>query len=239
MLDNRRLLVAVVILALMGVLALFAYSTTIKPVQVDLADIDESHVVKIITTSGTISYARALSDGSLSLELLNMSNSAAINVYVPSNVIDQLGMNMTPGTGLEITGEVLLYQDELEVSVASAQDMKVISVAGSMVYELGTIMGSIEMFDGMTIQTNGNALDIVTISSDGDLVGTSFVLYQKQGNVSYSLDCIMFDTDLSEVLEEWGPVNVTGQISYYANTGSWQLIVDNVEPMVINENHNL
>ena len=229
MLDNKKLLITVVSLALIGVLALFAYSTTIKPVQVELNNINNEHVGKIVTTNGTITSSRTLSDGSLSLKICDIDTLTEIIVFFPANAYEEWNGNLTPGTIIQVTGEVLLYQEEIEISIASAQDVIVISEPTSVSYNLWTVMDSVEMFDGMNIQTNGSMLDITAIYSDGELIGTSFTLYQRHDNQSYSLECMAFDVDLTAYYDDWDMVNVTGQISYYSNYGTWQLIVNSIE----------
>ena len=229
MLDNKKLLITVVTLALVGVLALFAYSTTIKPVNVQLEHIDTSHVGQIVTTNGTITHARALSDGSLSIELSDIESMKQLEVYFPSSIIGSWeGGNLTPGTIIQVTGEVMLYQEKLEISIASAGDLIVISQPIEIKYDLSTIMGSIEMFNGMEVQTNGTMLDVSQIYNSEGLLGTGFVLYRDYGNESYSLECMCFNRTL-EQFEEWDEVIVTGKISFYTNKGCWQLIVELVE----------
>ena len=229
MLDNKKLLITVVSLALIGVLALFAYSTTIKPVQVELNNINSEHVGKIVTTNGTITSARTLSDGSVSMEICDIDTLTEIKVFFPSSAYESWEGNMTPGTIIQVTGEVILYQEEIEISIASSQDVIVISESTSISYDLWVVMDSIEMFDGMNIQTNGSMLDITAIRSDGDLIGTSFSLYLRHDNQSYSLECMVFDVDLTADYDDWDMVDVNGQISYYSNYGTWQLIVNTIE----------
>ncbi len=229
MLDNKKLLITVVSLALIGVLALFAYSTTIKPVQVDLESINSEHIGKIITTNGTITSSRTLSDGSISMEICDIDTLTEIKVFFPASAYESWEGNLTPGTIIQLTGEVILYQEEIEISIASAQDVIIISQPTSISYDLWVVMDSIEMFDGMSIRTNGSMLDITAIRSDGELIGTSFTLYLRHDNQSYSLNCMAFDIDLTADYDVWDMVDVTGQISYYSNYGTWQLIVDTIE----------
>ncbi len=229
MLDNKKLLITVVSLALIGVLALFAYSTTIKPVQVELNNINNEHVGKIVTTNGTITSSRTLSDGSISFEICDIDTLTEIIVFFPANAYEEWEGNLTPGAIIQVTGEVLLYQEEIEISIASAQDVMIISQPTSISYDLWTVMDSMEMFDGMNIQTNGSMLDITTIRSDGALIGTSFTLYQRHDNQSYSLKCMAFDVDLTADYHEWDMVDISGQISYYSNYGTWQLVVENID----------
>lgn len=230
MLDNRGLLFTVVPLALIGVLLLFAYSSTIKPVRVELASINDEHLGRIITTNGTVSWARTLSDGSVSFGICDIVSSSEITVYFPSNAYESWVGNLTPGTVIEVTGEVLMYQDEMEISVASSRDVIVISAPAGIQYGLWTIMDSIEMFDGMTVRTNGSMLDIAVIRSGGELVGTGFTLYQRHENQSYSMECMAFGADLTGGYGEWDTVSVTGRVSYYSNKGCWQIVVDAVAP---------
>ncbi len=229
MLDNKKLLITVVSLALIGVLALFAYSATIKPVQVELENINNDHIGKIITTNGTITSSRTLSDGSISMEICDIDTLTEIKVFFPSSAYESWEGNLTPGTIIQVTGEVILYQEEIEISIASAQDVIIISQSTSISYDLWTVMDSIEMFDGMNIRTNGSMLDITAIRSGGDLIGTSFTLYLRHDNQSYSLKCMVFDVDLTADYDDWDMVDVTGRISYYSNYGTWQLIVDTIE----------
>ena len=231
MLDNKKLLITVVSLALIGVLALFVYSTTIKPVKVELESIDSAYIGKIITTNGTINSARILSDGSLSMEICDFDSLAKLKVYFPASIYEAWnGGNLTPGTTIEVTGEVIQYQEEMEISIASSDDLVVLSGPGFIRYDLWTIMDSVELFDGMEIRTNGSILDISKIESSGELVGTGFTLYQRHNNQSYSLNCIVFDRDLTDQYFDWNQINVIGDISFYTNTGSWQLVVDVIEP---------
>jgi len=229
MLDNKRLLITIVSLALIGVLALFVYSTTIKPVRVGLDQINDEYIGKVVTTNGTISSVRILADGSLSMEICHIDTMKDVNVYVPSNVFESWSGNLTPGTIIEVTGEVTSYQERMEITISSAGDMSIISEPAGILYDLWTVMDSIEMFDGMTIKTNGSMLDITAIRSDGELVGTSFTLYQRHDNQSYSLKCMAFDVDLTANFEDWDSVNATGQISYYSNGGNWQLVIDDID----------
>jgi len=230
MIDNRKLLFTVTALALIGVTALFVYSTTIQPQAVSLDEIDNSLVGKVITTNGTITHARTLSDGSLSLEIASLNSNSVLEVYFPTSEFEGWsGGNLTPGTVIEVTGEVLLYQESLEISVSSAQDLRVIAEATESRYDLWVIMDSVEMFDGMKVRTNGTMVDMVTIYSSEQLVGTSFSLQQRLENQTYSLECMCFNQTL-EQFEEFDAVSVTGDISFYSNKGCWQLIVELVEP---------
>ena len=131
MLDNHKLLITVVSIALIGVLALFAYSTTIKPIKVNLDNIDTTYIGKIVTTNGTISLARILSDNSLSMEIYDFDTLSNLIVYFPASAYENWnGGNLTPGTTIEVTGEVIQYQEQMEISIASSDDVTILSRPG-------------------------------------------------------------------------------------------------------------
>ena len=226
MLDNRKLLILVVTIALVGIISLFLYSSTIKPEKVSIGDIDESMVGKLVWTSGMIGYSRTLSDGSLSVELTDIQSGVDIRVYVPFGVYDTwAGPPLTPGTTIEVEGEVEMYADEVEISVNSAEGLRVVSGSVAPEFELWQVLESVEVLEHMNLTTEGIAYDVGVIESSGDLVGTAFVVTTKHENASYSLDCILFDADLTSVIEDGDRIRVTGVLEFYKNKGCWQLVL--------------
>jgi len=229
-LDNKKLLILLVTVALVGVLSLFLYSSTIKPTEMAISGIDEGMVGKMVKTSGTVTYARTLGDGSLSLMLTEMLADSGIRVYIPSRVSEDLtGVIITPGVEIEVVGEVELYADEVEISVTSAEGVTVLSGSVSPDYELWQVLESVEVLEHMNLTTEGIAYDVDVIESSGNLIGTSFVITSRHQNASYSLDCMYFDADLSPAIEDGDLVKVTGVLEFYMNKGCWQLILNDIE----------
>ena len=228
--DNKKLLILLVTVALVGVLSLFLYSSTIKPTEMAISGIDEGMVGKMVKTSGTVTYARTLGDGSLSLMLTEMLADSGIRVYIPSRVSEDLtGVIITPGVEIEVVGEVELYADEVEISVTSAEGVTVLSGSVSPDYELWQVLESVEVLEHMNLTTEGIAYDVDVIESSGNLIGTSFVITSRHQNASYSLDCMYFDADLSPAIEDGDLVKVTGVLEFYMNKGCWQLILNDIE----------
>ena len=127
---------------------------------------------------------------------------------------------------VEILHNFTLVHDDIMDSADKRRGRETLHIK----YDISTIMQSIEMFDGMEVQTNGTILDMSQIYNSEGLLGTSFVLYRDYGNESYSLECMCFNRTL-EQFEEWDEVKVTGTISFYTNKGCWQLIIELVEPV--------
>jgi DNA/RNA endonuclease YhcR with UshA esterase domain len=229
MLENKKLLILVVAGSLIGVLCLFLYSSTIKPVEVNIDEIDDGMVGKMVMTTGMITYTRSLSDDSLSILLTDLNTDISIRVYLPARVTDALaGTILTPGAVLEVVGEVELYGDEVEITVNSADGLNVVSTSVNPEFELWQILESVEVLEYMNLTTSGIAYDIDVIESSGELIGTSFVITSKYQNATYSLDCIFFDEDLSSSIGEGDRLTVTGVLEYYEKKGCWQLILNDV-----------
>lgn len=238
MIDHRKLLILVITISLVGVLSLFLYSTTIKPTEVSIAEIDESMVGDIVKTGGMITYSRTLSEGSLSILISDVSGGASIRIYIPNSVAEAWdGGNLTPGAVLEVIGEVDIYGEEVEISVSSAENLEIISAAGSASFELWQILESLEVLEHMNLTTTGKAYDIAVIKSSGELVGTSFVVTAKYQNSTYSLDCMYFDEDLTGIVEEGDGVSVTGALEFYTNKGCWQLIISDIDVLAENKTY--
>ena len=231
MIDNKKLLVTIIALAIVGVLGLFVYSTTIKPIELKIGEIDASHVGTIIRTTGVITRTSVFADGSISMVLGDFNDSSSIPVYFPSDVSRSISNeSFIPGTQVRVQGEVTLYQESVEISVSRADGLTVLSEANGTEYDLRTVMQSIEMFDGMEITTAGDILEMNAIYNSDGLLGTSFQVMQKYDNQTYYLECMCFDQDLTQQYHDWDAVQVTGTISFYDNRGYWQMAAEIVSP---------
>ncbi|MBA3046266.1 MAG: hypothetical protein KKH41_03660 [Candidatus Thermoplasmatota archaeon] len=232
MLENRKLLVTVTVIAIVGVLSLVAYSTTLGQLEIAIGDIDMSHDGLVVVTIGTITDSRALSDGGASLTISDFNTSSSIGVYVPSDAVPTgEGANLVFGTLVRVTGTVSMYLESPEIGVAKPGDIVILSGPGNSSFELATVMRSVQLFDGMEITTDGQIMDMEVLSSSGNLTGTSFRLRQQSENQTYYLECICFDRDLVALHDEWDSVRITGTISYYENSGCWRMVVEVVFPI--------
>lgn len=233
MIDHNKLLILVITISLVGVLSLFLYSTTIEPMSVSIGEINESLVGNIVKTSGMITYTRTLSDNSLSIRTSNVTSQASILVYVPNDVYDSwTGGNLTPGTQIEVQGEVELYGGSLEISVSSIEDLIIVSVSESNTFELWQILESLDVLKNMNLTTSGTIHDLVVIESSGELIGTTFDISAEHENKTYSLDCIIFDQDLTIDYADWDVITLTGELGFYTYKGCWQIVVENIEGLV-------
>jgi len=232
MLDNRKLLLAVTALAITGVLALFFYSATLGATEVGIADIQRSHEGCIVVTDGTVTDARVFSGGSISLVLSDMATSASVGVFIPADAAMGISnSSLVPGAQLNVRGVLSFYLEKPEIAVSGPGDITLLADAGSIEYGLDTVMKAIGLFDGMEITTTGQLTEMRAITSSGNLVGTSFRLREVVDNQTYCLECMCYGLDLTTMHDDWDPVRVSGTVSYYRNTGCWQMGVEIINPM--------
>ncbi len=232
MLDNRKLLITVTVLAIVGVLSLLAYSATLGDTELDIAEIQRSHEGCVLVTSGTVTDARTLPGGSISMTLSDMNTSASVGVYISPEVAKLIANNtLIPGGKLSVRGVLSFYLESPEIAVSRAGDIIILAESGNSEYDMATLMGAIALFDGLETTTSGNMADMEVIMSSGNLVGTSFQLWDTVDNQTYSLECMCFDRDLSAMHSDGDMVIVTGMISYYENRGCWQMMVEIISPI--------
>ncbi len=230
MIENKGLLIAVTALALVGVLGLFAYSATLEPLSLEIGEIGQQHAGTIVSSRGTVTQARSVAGGAVSLTLCDFDTSSSIGVFYSSDKDEPLPNGIVPGAFVSVKGEVRLYQESPELYVTKAGDIALISMANGTEYGLDTVMESIQMFDGLNITTAGSIADLEAISSENGLAGTAFSLVGESDNRTYSLECFCYGRDLTILYDEWDAVRVTGRISYYTAGGCWQMDAEVVSP---------
>lgn len=225
MIDDRKLLISVTALALVGVLGLFIYSSTLEPLSLEIGEIGEEHVGKIIRTQGTLTKVRMAAGGSLSMTICDFNTSSSISVfYSPDSGSAPAGL--LPGALIRIEGEVEIYEGSVEISVAKASQITLLMPANSTEYSLHVLMESLQMFDGLNVSTTGQIADIEPIYSADGLIGTGFSIVGEFENKTYCLECFCYDRDISVSFSDWDAVIVTGRISYYTANGSWQMTAE-------------
>ncbi len=230
MIESRKLLVTVTVLALAGVIGLFCYSAMLEPLSLGIGEIGEQHTGSVVETEGTVTQAWEISGGAVSLTLCDFNNSASIGVFYTPDAGEPLPEGIMPGATVSVRGEVRLYREAPEIYVTKAADIVLISPANSTEYCLNTVMESIRMFDGLNITTSGHITDMEVITSQDGPAGTAFRLVAESGNRTYSLECFCHGRDLAPLYNDWESVRVTGGISYYTQKGCWQMSVEVISP---------
>ncbi len=231
MLDNRKLLYTVTVLAVIGVLGLLAYSATLGAVELDIAEIQRSHEGSVIVTSGMVTDARTFPGGSVSLTLSDVNASASVGIFISPEVAQGVAnCSLIPGSVLSVRGVISFYLEKPEITISRPGDITLLAESGIIEYDLGVVMNAIELFDNIEVTTTGQITDMNVIASSGEILGTSFTLKGTTDNRTYYLDCMFYDKDLTALHSDWDRVRVAGTINYQQNRGCWQMTVEIINP---------
>ena len=236
MLDNHKFLAIAIIVSITGVLALYFYASSISPEEMAIADIGDDDIGSLVTLNGTIRTVKVLEDGSASYELVDPDTNASIVVYVRSEaytsyINDEQGP--LPGTVFQFTGTIEVYQELFELVVSSSSDMMKITGPEEIMIPAHQLLGSPELYDGMTVWTSGTMESPYIISDANGTKGMGFDLEEVYGNRTYRLACVVFDNDMIGAYETGSMVEVSGTFQYYAGTGNWQIMMDDENDIFI------
>lgn len=227
MIDNRKLLAIVITLSLAGVLTLFFLSTTIEAEELAISQITDEHVGTLVKVNATVKKVRTTGE-TATITLIDTDN-GTLEVFMYSDVYDnwQDAGRALPGARMAAEGIVNKYEDKFELVVSSAENVEVTAPATSNFVEVPQLLASPDIFDGMTVRTEGNMTDIEIVPG-----GMVFRLKVTDGS-AYYLDCIVFDEAVEGAYLEGDRVEVVGSFGYYTNMGHWQLEIDGEQGIVM------
>ncbi|MEM3421525.1 MAG: OB-fold nucleic acid binding domain-containing protein [Candidatus Hadarchaeum sp.] len=124
------------ICSLVGLVARYAAAVTVRPKITPIASLNESFIGLRVSVSGQVVDYRDHKEGHLFLKLKDKSG-GLVNVPIFSRTRSQLEESIELLDIVEITGEVALYQGELEVIPEGAKDVKIVHTAPTKLSEIG------------------------------------------------------------------------------------------------------
>ncbi|MEM2889959.1 MAG: OB-fold nucleic acid binding domain-containing protein [Candidatus Hadarchaeum sp.] len=124
------------ICSLVGLVAIYAAAVTARPKITPIASLNETFIGLRVSVSGQVVEYRDHQEGHLFLKLKDKSG-GLVNVPIFSRTRSQLEESIELLDIVEITGEVALYQGELEVIPEGAKDVKVVHTAPVKLSEIG------------------------------------------------------------------------------------------------------
>lgn len=113
--------------SLIGLIAIYASAATARPRITSISSLDNSFVGLRVAISGRVMDCREHKEGHLFLKL--QDHSGIVSVPIFSRTRAQMEESIEMLDVVEVTGEVALYQDELEVIPEGAADIKVVHTA--------------------------------------------------------------------------------------------------------------
>ncbi len=237
MLDNHRFLAIAITVSIIGVLGLYFYATSISPEEMAIADIGEDDIGSLVRLNGTIKSTKTLEDGSASLELVDVNTNASIVIYIHQDRYEEYIMDnpghVIPGAVFEFTGTIEEYQGAFELVVSSSDWMTRLADAGGTMTSAHQLLDSPDLYDGMTVRVGGTLESPYLISDANGTKGMGFELEEIHDNRTYRLTCVVFDDDMIGDYETGSLVEVVGTFQYYAGTGSWQVMMDDENDVLV------
>ncbi len=213
--GRNRLLVVAVVVALVGVLGLYAYATTLQGRQVRLGDVGGDDVGSLVRVEGLLKDSRTTSGGSLRWVVMDPEDYATLGVFLPREVVDGLADSAAyvPGASVALVGEVQEYRGAVELYVASPRDVRLLAPAPAGPVEVDVLARNPEAWRGMQITAEGLFLEPEVIV-DGkryaveDATGTLWAYVTVDGAEGAAMD-VFGVLQFNEVRTRW-EVKVAG-----------------------------
>ncbi len=123
--DDKAVARLSLICSLTGLVAIYFAAASARPRVMPIASLDNGFVGLKVAISGQVVDYREHQDGHLFLKLRDDSG-GVVSVPIFSRLRAELGESIELLDAVEVTGEVVLYQGELEVVPERASDVKVV-----------------------------------------------------------------------------------------------------------------
>jgi hypothetical protein len=212
MLDRRKVLALALALAFVGLLGLYAYASTITPRVLAIGAIGGDDVGVLVETRGHVRSARTGSGGSVTYDIVDLADFAAIEVFVPARIHEGIeNRPLVPGTEVRVRGEVAEFAGRLEIVVARSGDLQVLTPPGEEEVSVEFLARNAPVLAGMTFRTVGHVDDLRVIADprrvllrDGDAEVYAFV---------------------EEPVAVAASVDVYGRFLYNEERGRWEIKV--------------
>lgn len=227
--DRRVMLAVATVLSFTGVLGLYFYSCSLEPVHVRLGDIGTEDVGNVIRTSGFVTDQYSTSSGDMILELSDYEDGSTISVYIPTNVVSSLDEteSLLPGTQVEVVGQVQEYMDELELTINSADDLRILRSPDEVEVTIEMLARIPELFEGQDMTVSGQIKNMKSTGAwteNGFVPATSFQLRYSGKRSNYTMDCLLIGHDVSKDFHQGQPVKFTGIFEYHEPEAKYRIV---------------
>lgn len=125
--DDKTITRLGLICSLTGLAAIYAGALSVRPRVTLISNLDNGFIGLKVTVSGQVVDLRTHQDGHIFLKLRDDSG-GVVSVPIFSRLCAELGESIELLDVLEVTGEVVLYQGDLEVVPDRASDVKVVHI---------------------------------------------------------------------------------------------------------------
>jgi len=241
MIEKSKLLAIVIIVALVGVLGLYAYAVSIESKSMSISDLDSGDLGSMVEVEAHIKDVKVWSSGDLDLVLTDYDSGETINVKIDARATDNLNNpeKLVPGAKVRISGLLEDYNGELQIHVMSSEGITLLKTAQSNVLSLAVILDRPEVFEGIFVVVRGHVWNIEEIDS---INAITFTLQNSSEGDYRSVNCIVFNaTEFRDrdgnFIHSGDEIILEGYFEYYEKEGIWQIIAEDgtqgIEKMVL------
>ena len=176
--DDKTITRLGIICSLTGLAAIYAGALSTRPRITPIASLDNGFIDLNVVISGHVVDFRRHEEGHIFLKLCDDSG-GVVSVPIFSRLNAELGESIELLDVMEVTGEVVLYQGDLEVVPDQAGDVKVVHTPPMKLSSLsGENAGIPVKVQGTIVEREivGNGNIILTLQEDGGQLST-FIPY--------------------------------------------------------------
>src|SRR3989344_1493993 len=120
MYSDKFLIKASFLMAVVGIVLLFIFVQNIEPLEAEIKDIEDSYVGKSVRIEGIINSIDYGKDGETLFLTLSDENKD-IKIVMFRNDLENMKENLTINDRITVTGEVALYNGDLEIIARSIE----------------------------------------------------------------------------------------------------------------------
>jgi len=167
--DDKTITRLGIICSLTGLAVIYAGALSTRPRITPIASLDNGFIGLRVVVSGQVVDFRKTQDGHVFLKLRDDSE-GVISVPIFSSLNAELGESIELLDVMEVTGEVVLYQGELEVVPDQVNDVKVVHTPPVRISDLSEEnVGTPVKVQGTIVEREivGNGNIILTLREDG------------------------------------------------------------------------
>lgn len=215
--DEKTIARLGLICSLTGLAAIYVGAISARPRITPIASLDNGFIGLKVAISGQVIDFREHRDGHLFLKLRDDSE-GVVSVPIFSRLRAELGESIELLDVVEVTGEVIIYRDELEVVPDGASDVKVVHTAPVKLSSLS------EENAGIPVKVQGTIVEREIVSS-GSVI---FTLREDGSQLPVFIPYWVADDGLPE-LHVGNTLRVNGWLQLY--NGELELKVANASHM--------
>ncbi|UCD93058.1 MAG: hypothetical protein JSV43_03890 [Methanobacteriota archaeon] len=229
--NRRVVLIVATVFSFVGVLGLYFYSCSIEAVPIRLGDIGIGDVGTIVRTNGYVVDPYLTSKGDLILSLSDLGSGGTIVIYIPKEVYTSVEDKeaILPGAQVEVIGEVQEYEGELEITVNSPEDIRILQHPKESDLTIEILAQNPETFRGDEVTIFGQIQKIETFYiwvQNEYTPATSFQIRYSGEYGNYTIDCFLIGFDVGGEFHQGQLVRFTGIFEYHEREAKWRIVSD-------------